>query len=360
MERSERTNVKKGKPAAVCLLCVFLLLAFCLFCFSACDLFSTDIYLKNFSMRIVLEEDGSMTVSETAKAYFSSQDTDWFNFYRIIDNELVFDNPEIGGESFTYDGKSIEFVGLLDLDSKDASYWKSEYKSRAVGYYCIRSNGLEIGVVMPALESGTHTFSYSYKLQHAVTAAQDVSVFYYKYVSEINSMDIKKMDVSISFPQAEPDLRAWLHVSKSAVGAWSATEGNDGIKIHVEDVKHGEYIETRALLVKGHYETAGEISPMTSVDIENEEKNWYEKYKRKQNLLLVLTISDYVLAGLAIGFAIFFSFFLKKKYSPLELPDAPIYYREIPEGYTGGEVAPLYFYYTNENYIDESISATML
>ena len=361
MNGSEQFRLRKGKPIAVCLLCVFILLACALFLFTACDfLFKTEIYLKNFSMEIELGEDGSMTVTETAKAYFSSQDTDWYNFYRIIDNERALDHPEIDGESFKLDGKRLEFVGYLNIESHDASYWKREYRNRAVGYYCASSNGLELGIVMPPFESGTHTFSYTYKLPHVVTEARDTDVFYYKYVSEINTMDIKEMDVTVLFPKAEPNLQAWLHVSKNAVGAWKAMDGNVGMTIHVEDVKNGEYIETRALLGKGNYETEGVASSMTSVDIENEETEWYEKYKRKQTILLTLTILDYVIAVLAIAAAAVYTVFLKKSNKPFELPDAPIYYRDIPEGYTGGEVSPLYFYYSNENYLDESISATML
>ncbi len=361
MNKTEKRFRGRGKPAAVCLLCVFILIAFCLFVFTACgDLFKTDIYLKNFSMEIVLNEEGGMTVTETAKAYFSSQDTNWYNFYRIIDDERALDHPVIDGESFTYDGKTIPFVGLLDLEEHDSSYWKKQYADQAVGYYCARLSGLEIGVVMPSFESGTHTFSYSYTIRNVVEDVQDASVFYYKFVSEINSMDIKKMDVTVLFPKEDPNLRAWLHVSKNAVGAWKAIEGNAGMTIHVEDVKYGEYIETRALLSKDHYYLPETTSALSSADIENEEKAWYDSYKKKQAILLTITILDYVIALLAIGFGFFFTFFLKKQNQPLELPNAPIYYRDIPEGYTGGEVSPLYFYYSNENYLDESISATML
>ncbi len=360
MKRNELLRQKKGKSGAACLLCVFVLIALCLALFASCDIFTTDIYLKSFQMDVTLSSDGSMTVTETAKAYFSGQDTDWFNFYRIIDDERVFNDPDVDPYSFYLDGKNIPFDGALDLDSGSTDAWKKRYESRAAGYVFARTSGLEIGVVMPQFESGTHTFQYTYTIRNVITGISDATVFYYKFVSEINTMDIKVMDVTIRFPEEEKALMSWLHVSAGAVGAWKEAEDNRSIHIHVEDVSHGEYIESRLLLSKSNYALSEINSSITSVDVENEEKSWYEAYKRKQAIRLAITIGDYVLGALFILFGVFYCFRLKKRNKPLELPNAPIYYRDIPEGYTGGEVSPLYFYYSNENYLDESISATML
>ena len=365
-ETFERKGKSKSRIAA-CFVVILLFSVVLVGSLSSCSLFSSEIVLKNLDIKVDIGMDGWTVFTETIEAKFTSQDSDWWNFYRIIDDPSLLArgaNGEafsINYASFSLDGRTIECAGPIDLELSDAkSKYTRLYSDQAVGYYYARpGEGVEIGVIMPEFSSGTHKISYSYSIKGIVTEIADASVFYYQYVSEINTMDIEKMSVTVNFPKEE-DPYSWLHVSKSALGVWTLSDDHRSISVQMEDVSAGEYVESRMLLTKGAYGATEKDTSLTSIDVQNEEQAWYDAYTREQNLRLAVTILDYILAVAAVVFGVFYLIRLKKKNAPLELPNAPIYYREIPEGYTGGEVSPLYFYYSNENYIDESISATML
>ena len=352
---------------AACFIVILLFAASLTLALSSCSFFSSEIVIRNYDLKVDLGADGVTLFTESIEADFSEQDSDWWNFYRIIDDETLMDNMTQEGyfgikeDSFKVDGVSVPFEGAIDLEEDGAKYvYTSKYRNSAVGYFFARTSGVEIGVIMPEFSSGVHKISYSYYVKGLVTGGADIAIFYYKYLSEINTMDIKNMHVTVTFPEAEPELRSWLHNSASAVGAWKQSEDHKSVEIYFEDVKAGEYLESRMLLDKGHYTIFKTDKTVSSLSVENEEAAWYKAYEREQRIRLAITVLDYVLGALAVAFGVYMAIRLRRKNRPLELPSAPIYYREIPEGYTGGEVSPLYFYYSNENYIDESISATML
>ena len=336
---------------------------------TSCGFFSSDVVIKKLDITATLREDGTVDFYETSKVKFSKEETTWWNFYREINDETLLKRVQedktafvIDGSSFKVNGKSVRFVEEpldLEVDGAKAKYTKL-YKDEAVGYFYMRSSGVEIGVILPEFSKGTYTISYGYSVKGIVTGIADNAEFYYKFLAENSSMDVEKMTVTVNFAKEEPDLRCWLHNSASAVGVWKQSDDKKSVKMIVEDISAGEYVETRMLLNKTYYTLFETDNTRTSVDVENQEKAWYEAYQTKQRILLAITILDYLLGALAIGLGVFVLFYLKRKNRPLDLPDAPIYYRDIPEGYTGGEVSPLYFYYSNENYIDESISASML
>ena len=362
-------RIRNKSHFAACFVMVLVVAFLLCLLFTSCFLFSSEIVIKRLDITVDLGADGTTVFTETSKARFSDQDSDWWNYYRIIDDQSLLANMGKEGSYFTIDknsfyvdGEQVEFVGAIDLSPSDAKdTYTRLYSDRAVGYFYARPNeGVEIGVIMPRFSSGTRTISYKYAIKGIVTGIADEAVFYYKYLSEINTMEVEKMKVTVNFPVAENNLRAWLHASESGVGIWKQSEDKTSVTVEVEDVSPGEYVESRMLLGKSHYLLYETDSSVTSVDVENEEAAWEASYRREQNIRLFFTIADYVLAVLALASGVVFFIILKKKNRPLDLPDSPIYCRDIPEGYTGGEVSPLYFHYSNENYLDESISATML
>ena len=363
MEGKNIVKKQSKLPIAACFIVIALFLALLLPMISSCSLFSSEIVLNELNIKMYVGEDGWTTFNETAVAKFSEQDTDWWNFYRVIDDAKAAkskDSFKIVENLFYYDDKPIEFVGEIDLDQTGAKEKCLRTYDSPVGYFYARSSGVEIGVIMPEFSSGTHTISYSYSIKGIITDVADASVFYYKYLSDINAMDVKKMHVELNFAAAEPDLRGWLHVSQGAEGVWVQSADKKSATIDVEDISAGEYVESRFLLEKGRYSPSSVNESIVALQVIEEEQAWYDDYERERKLRLAMTILDYLLGVLAVIGGVVYVIFAKKNNKPLDLPDAPIYYRDIPEGYTGGEVSPLYFYYSNENYVDESISATML
>ena len=359
MEVKTKTT-HRGKSIAACLILFILLLTVLLVTLTGCNLFGSEIYLEHFDVDMTLGADGSLTVTEECEAYFTPQDSDWYNFYRIIDGVTDDVSIKFATNAFYVDGRLVSFASdPIDVESKSADYWRAEYRNKTEGYFNVNSQGIEVGALMPSFSSGTHTFKYTYVIENYMTGIADAAVFYHKYVSEINTMDVKSLKVTLHFPQAEPDLRAWLHTSASAEGVWKVSDDGLSMTVLAEGISAGEYVESRVLLDKSHY-TLAKVEPGSSVDVEREEQAWYDAYERERKLRLAVTILDYVLAVLMVAVGILMTIRFKRQNRPMPLPDAPIYYRDIPEGYTGGEVSPLYFYYSSENYIDESISASML
>ena len=94
---------------------VILLLAICLAtCLSSCKLFASEIVIKDLEIKAEIREDGSVRFTETSKAHFSSQDTNWWNYYRVIDDETLIKKMsehggfKIDGDSFYVDGKKVD------------------------------------------------------------------------------------------------------------------------------------------------------------------------------------------------------------------------------------------------------------
>ena len=362
MRKFNSIQNKSKLPVAACFVVILLFSLLLLPTLTSCSIFSTEIVLNDLSITVDVGESVT-TFTETSVAKFTEQDSSWWNYYRIIDDDRLAksaDTFSINLDSFTFDGAKIPFVGAIDLDEYGAKAKYTSLYTSPVGYFYARPSGVEIGVIMPAFSSGTHTISYSYNIKGLVTSVSDASVFYYQYISEINTMDIKKLHVTVNFPVAEPTLQGWLHVSSSAVGVWKQSEDKKSVSVEVEDVSAGEYVENRFLLGLDHYEHASVDQSSSRAKIEEEEEAWYASYERERRLRLAFTILDYILAVFAVVGGILFVIVMKRRNKAIDLPESPIYWRDIPDGYTGGEVSPLYFYYSNENYIDESISATML
>ncbi len=68
-----------------------------------------------------------------------------------------------------------------------------------------------------------------------------------------------------------------------------------------------------------------------------------------------------ILVVLAIVLGIGLKIYLKKKSKPKKGDDTPLYVREVPDGWTPGEMCPLFYYFDKKKvYLDDSISATIL
>lgn len=72
-------------------------------------------------------------------------------------------------------------------------------------------------------------------------------------------------------------------------------------------------------------------------------------------------ITGGVLFALALVLGIVLRIWLKRRSKPKKTDETPLYVREVPEGWTAGEMCPLFYYFDKKKiYVDESISATIL
>lgn len=324
---------------------------------TSCGFFSSEeIVLKNFAAVIDINSDGSINVAETHTAHFYEEDTSWYNYYKIVET-----TTGITGISCAVDGVTQSFLGNFDLDSQTSEYWKSQYPNGGY-YYYVREAGMEIGVIMPEFYSGTRIIDMSYKINNVIVEINDAAMFYYKYVSEINTIPIESFSATVNFDTVgETVFNSWLHLD-SGNGYWKLADDRKSITVEAEDISAGEYVETRMLLDKSNYYLPlnAPHEDLTVEEVKQEETAWQKEYEAEQLKQLILVIVDVALGISAVAAGIFYAAFIRKRRKPFEFDNAPMYVRDIPQGWTGGEASPLYFYYTSENYIDESISATML
>ena len=126
MSKTNNIQNKSKLRIAACFVVILMVLAACLPMMTSCKIFSSEIVIKQLTIDVNVGANGTTTFTETAKAKFSEQDTDWWNFYRIIDDQKLISalrkegNFSIDKDSFYLDGVQIPFEGAIDLDAADA------------------------------------------------------------------------------------------------------------------------------------------------------------------------------------------------------------------------------------------------
>lgn len=320
----------------------------------------TNPYLKSVESFITLNEDGSVDITEKHVVHFDYRSDPWWNYYKDVSNynEQNSADCEISNVVIKLDGVTLD----VETDGKDPDYFSSSDKERyaGTGYVYGRSNYYEVGVYMEEFRQGDRTIELSYTLSNVVIGYADCAGFYYKFVSESNEMYYDKYSATVSFaPVAREDIKVWTHIDTGAAeGVIPEGETVSKVVFTAEKLEEGVYLETRILLSSKEF-SVERSNTATKASIEQEEEDWYNEFLREARLISALSIIDIVLtvavAAITIGLLIYFG----GKRKPLELADKPIYVREIPEGWTAGEMAPVYHYYGKYE-VGDAMSATIL
>ncbi|MGN1042731.1 MAG: DUF2207 family protein, partial [Christensenellales bacterium] len=94
-------------------------------------------------------------------------------------------------------------------------------------------------------------------------------------------------------------------------------------------------------------------------DIKVREKGWYDAFARKVKLIKLTTTFDIILTVLVVVATVLLIIYFRKKRKPKHIDGIPEYVREIPDGWSAGEMAPLYHYYGKYD-VSDALSATIL
>lgn len=358
----KRIKVKKhiiGR--AVSVICLFILMAASVCLLSSCN-FKTNPYLNNLDIDIALHSDGSARITETHVVVFGARDDDWWNYYKTI--SLV----DLGGSHGVTRSDFEDFVCTVDgkdypveYNSYNMDYISSAQKNQMRGSaytYFKSSSKLEIGVVMPDFYRGTRTITFSYTLTNLMTGYADRAGLYYKFVDETNTLSIKNLNAKVTFPSVDKleDIAVWTHIDDG--NGSGIIQAADTVVYQAEELPEEKYFETRLLLPKDGYELK-KTNNATFSDINAEESKWQEDFRREAQRAKNFRIADYVLAALTVVLSVIILIFIYIKRKPRPDPDAPIYIREIPTGWTAGEMAPVYHYYGKYE-VSDAMSATIL
>lgn len=342
------------------------LVTFLLIGFSGC-VSKTNPYVESLNIDMLLNEDGSADIVHTRTINFDSRDSEWWNYYLKIN---LYDNNagNYGNKTSELKNLSIKVDNINypideNLSTKDLDNFsytqKVFYKEKGYAHYA--GNQVELGVVMPLFERGVHTVSFSYTLTNLMIEYSDCVGLYYKFIDETETNFVGDFTAKVNFSKVSSlyGVAIWTHIDNGSAGNNLDTDNLNNVTYVGENINAGTYLETRLLLKNTNY-VSDKKNDASFNDILEEENQWKADFEKEVRKSKAVKAIDIVLAILAITASIAIVFVIKKKIKPKLLDNAPEYYREIPKGWTAGEMAPLYHYYAPKFDISDSMSATIL
>ena len=354
-----KKSITGGTVLLLCLLCVLAAVL------SGCT-DKGDSYVEKLDIELTLNEDGSVIVTETHEVRFDDRGRDWWNYYKKISlNDNSNGNKgntlsEFGDFSVTVDGVSYDYDPSFNMNPDNFSSSQIQRLAGNAYTYFGSSNNVEIGVVFPYFSEGTKTVTFNYTLTDVAVKYADCSGLYYKFVDESNTLFVNELTATVNFPATDSNLvSVWTHIEDgNGSGVLAEGETVNKVTYKANELNKGVYFETR-LLLPSDVVTSEKTNSATRAAITAEETAWQEAFNAELRKIRIMYISDIVLAVLLFVGGIAFTVYVRIKRRKLVLPNAPVYYREIPEGWTPGEMAPLYHYYGKYD-IANGISATIL
>lgn len=347
----KKINKKAGR-----ILIVFCLLIFAILTLCACNGKSNP-HLNFANIDVTLNEDGSIDVTETHNVDFSARfDNPWWNYYKSVSTNSG--KSYLTDVKIKLDGRELEVIrNGKDPDNFD-EYDKRKYADN--GYVYKRNSYYEVGVYMSQFTSGVKVISLSYHLTNVMIQYTDCAGFYYKFVDEDNEMDYEKISATVRFAEENRnDLSLWTHLEYgNGEGVFPDGETVSQVNYTVTDLTAGEFFETRLLLPSENYSPENHVSA-TRQNIFDEEENWRASFERKVKLLKAVNVIDYIGIVIVAVATVLLIILFRKKREPHKDDTVPPYVREIPDGWSAGEMAPLYHYYKKYD-VSDGISATIL
>ncbi|MFI3229213.1 MAG: DUF2207 domain-containing protein, partial [Bacillota bacterium] len=346
------------KRISLILIIAIVMMSIC--CLTACyDYDTSSIYLEDVIINTTVNEDGSITVQETWAVDVVDTNT-YRNVYKSIglyyDNfsstsELIVNNVLYLNENLYLDYD--DSVGNIDRDGipNNTEYVYYTYQSSS-------STDVELGVIMPYLDVGTHTFVFSYTITDAVGEYSDVAELYYKMFSEEFTLAIASFTATITLPELsynDDAYMAYLHCTTS--DSYLTIEDNV-ITATATEIESGTQIEIRALLDSDVISGELYIDSAEKQNIIDEEQGWADDYASEIRSYYFKVAIDCVLAALIIAGAIFVVIYGKIKSARIK-GNYPEYYREVPEGWTVAQAAHVFYYYKGGAETDDIQSKLM-
>jgi len=319
-------------------------------------------YLPSADIDITLRSDGGIDVKETHVVDFSNRGEPWWNYFKSVatrDNSSGgYTTSEVTDLKVKIDGREVSVVEpRISPDSFTSAdkrmYADMGYLYRQYGYY-------EVGVFMTEFYSGIKTLEFSYTVSNVMIEYADCAAFYYKFVDEENEMDYKNVTATVHFNDVTAEnVNVWTHLEYGN-GEGIIPDGNtvNKVEYRVEDLIAGEYFETRILLPSDNYDLQ-KYRNNTREEIKAEESKWQSDYALRVKIIQTVNTVDIVIAVIVAVVTILLILLAIYKRRPPKIDNSPEYLREIPIGWSAGEVAPIYHYYGKYD-VSDAISATIL
>lgn len=286
--------------------------------------------LKQIDYNVQINQDGSINVKETWKVYVRNTNT----LYKTFEKNEKFTDVKVT----EIDNKNNK------IEYNDLGKWA--YHADAGNYYGALNDNkkFEIGWGTGLEESkGTKTYEIEYKVLDVIEKGNDSAEFYWQFISNTNSMKVKKITGTVSLPKAlwsAEDIKVWGHTD-DLNGEIYITD-DDTVKFEIKKLNAYKKLEVRIafptnLILDNVANVADkDILP----DILKQERVWAESSNRKREQYkkelrgqhIVLCIVTGVIAIIVIKQSKKSYVIIEKNKNNKITPTVDYdYYREIPD-----------------------------
>lgn len=312
---------------------------------------SNNLYLNELSFKVLIEEDGDLTVEEEWNIKIKNTNTLFKTFEMDFSKHGKITNVTVA--DITHGKKQLKEIDtLMHHVTKDC-------------YYGLTNNDgdFEIawGVGMDS-SVGNRTYLIRYTVKDAIKQYSDYSELYWQFVGKDFAVDAKKIkgEIHAEMTSSETqDIKVWGH-TEDLNGTIYLTSDNV-IMFEINNFKNGKFVEIRTLIPNNLVEnvTRKENVEILSTVLKEEEK-WANdaNFRRTIGNIIPIIITVIILSG---GIAIIIWLIIKtiralKKIvtlKPLKPSQEIIYYRELPRNNVTSLEA-LYIYGERKRKLDGS------
>lgn len=296
--------------------------------------------LHNLEYEVTILPDGSSMVEESrtyefVKGYFSRG---FLDIEGIVDEVMVYEDNEPYTRLDSVRSDRPEGFFAVEIENN---------KTHIEWYYSVNSKE-------------TKTFLITYRVSGTATLYNDCVDYFHKYVSSNNLYMIKNLSVIVHLPEGanRDNTDIWAH---GPVGGYIDFKNDTTVKLEMENVPPGRYIEARFLMPV-------EVMPPTDqrVPIDRYEELYemeteaLEKREAESRFNAIMTIIYLVISLGLIFVPIITVIKYRVKLRRLKPELTPDYYRELPSDIYPAELDYLMNHYTKKENTSIQISSTLL
>ena len=184
----------------IMLLAIILFLTF--LCLPSIVSAASDFTLKQIDFNVILNQDGSMHVTETWNVKIHGTTNTLFKTFEI--------------DSSKY--KSIQNVNVAEITNGKSSNFtqinNEMYHVTTDCFYALKTNSKEFEIAWGINKnSGNRTYQISYTVKDAIKNYNDCAELYWQFIGKDFSSDVDLVTGTISLPDGatKEDIRAWAH-----------------------------------------------------------------------------------------------------------------------------------------------------
>ncbi len=348
----------------IMLLAIILFLTF--LCLPSIVSAASDFTLKQIDFNVILNQDGSMHVTETWNVKIHGTTNTLFKTFEI--------------DSSKY--KSIQNVNVAEITNGKSSNFtqinNEMYHVTTDCFYALKTNSKEFEIAWGINKnSGNRTYQISYTVKDAIKNYNDCAELYWQFIGKDFSSDVDLVTGTISLPDGatKEDIRAWAH---------GPLNGNINIDSAKQVSFEVEYLDAKTM-VEVRLAIPTNLFPM-SINKENinrfdtilsEEQKWADEAnatreyyrekleaerKRKETIQTIMIIIS-IIIGIILIFQIKKVIERLKENKKIKPSIKLDYYRDIPrEDATPAEAAYLYYFNSGgmNSQMAKILSSTML